>query len=181
MPLIYVTGISASGKSAVLVELRARGFTAYGVDEDGYGKWLDDSGKDDVLPADGEALDMHRWMRDHDWVLDVAKIAMLKERSDRTNETVFLCGVAAGDGDAWGFFDVVCALVVDEETIKRRIDRRADAFGKRPDELTQILEWNAGYENTYRRFGATIIDGTQAVPRVVDDVLSAASIRTPRM
>jgi dephospho-CoA kinase len=35
MGLIYVTGISGSGKSTVRAELRARGFFAHDVDEDG--------------------------------------------------------------------------------------------------------------------------------------------------
>jgi uridine kinase len=41
MPLVYVTGISGSGKSAVLQELRQRAHKAVGVDEDGYARWLD--------------------------------------------------------------------------------------------------------------------------------------------
>jgi thymidylate kinase len=36
MSLIYVTGLSGAGKSAVLDELVARGCEARGVDEDGY-------------------------------------------------------------------------------------------------------------------------------------------------
>ncbi|HET9898538.1 MAG TPA: hypothetical protein VFQ44_26725 [Streptosporangiaceae bacterium] len=35
MSLYYVTGLSGTGKSAVLTELRARGYLARGVDEDG--------------------------------------------------------------------------------------------------------------------------------------------------
>jgi len=170
VPLVYVTGISGSGKSSVLEELRARGFSAYGVDEDGYGKWLDRiSGEKRQLPAGREGLDMHRWFDAHAWVLDVDKIAVLKERSDRANETTFLCGVAAGDADAWSSFDVVCALVVDEETIKQRVDRRADAFGKRPHEMAEILRWNAGFEETYRGFGAVIVDATGGAVFVAPD------------
>lgn len=35
MPLIYVTGLPGTGKSAVLHELQVRGFEAHGTDEDG--------------------------------------------------------------------------------------------------------------------------------------------------
>jgi hypothetical protein len=82
MPLVYVTGISASGKSAALRELRSRGFTAYGVDEDGYGRWLNRrSGAEDKFPHERQDLDMHQWFSEHEWVLDVEKIASLKDRS----------------------------------------------------------------------------------------------------
>jgi hypothetical protein len=43
MALFCVTGLSGTGKSAVLSELRVRGYHARGVDEDGY---ADASGPD---------------------------------------------------------------------------------------------------------------------------------------
>jgi hypothetical protein len=87
---------------------------------------------------------------------------------------VFLCGVAAGDAEAWEYFDLVCALVIDVATIKQRIDLRTDAFGKQSGELAQILNWNLGYEDAYRRFGAVIVDATQPLSAVVDSILAAA-------
>ena len=176
MPLIYVTGISGSGKSAVLEELRSRGYEAYGVDEDHFGQWLNRrSGEEEIFPHMHGERDVHRWYREHEWALDTEKIAQLSERSDRDNSLVFLCGVAAGDGKTWKSFSRVCALVVDEETIRKRIGARTDDFGKAPEELTQILEWNAGYEARYRQFGATIIDATEPLTVVVDRIVSALS------
>jgi hypothetical protein len=175
MPLIYVTGISGSGKSAVLNELRSRGHAAYGVDEDGYGRWLGRrSGEESRFPHGQHGLDIHEWFSEHEWVLDIEKIARLKDRSDRDGTLVFLCGVAAGDAEAWKYFSVVCALVVGEAIIRQRIDLRADAFGKRQGELAQILKWNEGYEATYHGFGAVVIDATQPISVVVDRILSAA-------
>lgn len=175
MPLIYVTGISTSGKSAVLEELRSRGFAAYGVDEHGYGKWLNRrSGEQEELTQGMSEPDVHIWIAEHEWVLDIEKIAELKGQSDLADTVVFLCGVAAGDAEAWRYFDLVCALVVDEATIRERVVRRTNFFGKRPDQLAQILEWNAGNEAAYRRFGATIIDARRPLVAVVDDILAAA-------
>src|SRR6266540_3872560 len=100
MPLIYVTGISGSGKSAVLQELRRRGFKAFGVDEDAYGRWLDRrTGEEVPYPVGSPTVDPHDWYADHEWVLDVKKIAALKERVDRDGVLAFLCGVAAGDAE----------------------------------------------------------------------------------
>jgi hypothetical protein len=155
VPLVFVTGISGAGKSAVRLELLRRGYEALGVDEDGYGRWLDRrTGEERTYPAESKTLDPHEWYAAHDWVLDINKIAELKKRVDRDASLVFLCGVAAGDGEAWEYFDVVCALVIDEATIRARIDLREDSwFGKRQDELDQVLAWNVGYADTYRGFG----------------------------
>ncbi|HEX5937540.1 MAG TPA: hypothetical protein VFZ75_07635 [Actinomycetota bacterium] len=177
MPLVYVTGISGAGKSAVLRELRRRGYEAFGVDEDGYGRWLDRrTGEERTYPVESETLDPHGWYADHDWALDVDKIARLKERVDREGSLVFLCGVAAGDSEAWEYFDVVCALVIDEATIRSRIAVRDGSwFGKRTHELDQILAWNVGYTDTYRAFGAVILDATQSLSVVVDAVVAIAT------
>jgi len=127
MPLVYVTGISGAGKSAVLRELRRRGHVAFGVDEDGYGTWRDPlTGEERTYPAEDQALDPHAWYASHDWVLDISKIAALKRSVDRDLRLVFLCGVAGGDAQAWDFFDVVCALVIDQATIRSRIELRED-------------------------------------------------------
>lgn len=176
MPLTYVTGISTSGKSAVLEELRARGFQALGIDEDGYGRWIHrESGRVRESPPLQSDVDAHQWYRDHNWVLDIDKIARLKRRLSGRNGKVFLCGVAVGDADAWPHFEVVCALMVDEATIMQRVGERSNHwFGKGPGELDRILEWNAGYEETYRGFGAVIIDATRPLTEVLDAVLSAA-------
>ena len=176
MPLVYVTGISGAGKSAVLQELRRRGYEAFGVDEDGYGRWLDRrTGEELPYPSEGNTVNPYDWYAEHNWVLDVSKIAELKKRVDRDGTRVFLCGVAAGDSEAWQQFDVVCALVIDEATIRTRIALRDDSwYGKQPHELDQILAWNVGYADRYRRFGAVIIDATKPLPVVVDAVIAAA-------
>jgi predicted ATPase len=41
VPLLFITGISGSGKSEVLAELRQRGYEAYGSDEDNLAAWYD--------------------------------------------------------------------------------------------------------------------------------------------
>ena len=111
MPLVYVNGISGAGTSAVLQELRRRGYEAFGVDEDAYGRWLDRrTGEERTYPVESRTLDPHGWHADHDWVLDVVKIAELKKRVDRDAALAFLCGVVAGDAQAWEYFDVVCAM-----------------------------------------------------------------------
>jgi hypothetical protein len=40
--------------------------------------------------------------------------------------------------------------------------------------LVQVLAWNEGYAETYKGFGAVIVDATRPLPVVVDAVIAAA-------
>lgn len=171
MALFYVTG---TGKSAVLGELRARGYYARGVDADGYADWVNPAtGRPDPFPRNDPDFDFHAWYAAHDWVLSARRIGVLRRAAARVGKPAFLCGVADGENAVWHLFDKVVALVADEQTIRRRLAARPDAFGKTPEELADVMSWFAGYEATYRGFGATIIDAPRPLSDVVADILSS--------
>jgi hypothetical protein len=173
--LFYVTGLSGTGKSAVLGELRARGYPAYGVDEDGYADWINRvTGTPDDFPHDDPDLDFHAWYKTHEWVLSAERIGVLSQQAARLGGPVFLCGTADGDATVWHLFEKVLALVADAPTLKRRIAARTNEFGKAPEELAAILRWHVGYEAAYRRFGAVIIHAAHPLDQVVDEILAAA-------
>jgi hypothetical protein len=173
MPLYYVTGVSGSGKSAVLRALQVRGHEAHGVDEHGFGIWINrETGEVATFPKSPANVEIHRWYDEHTWTLDEAEIRTLRSHSDEIGRPVFLCGTAEGDSVVWDAFNKVFALIVDAETIKKRIKQRPDRFGKRSDELTRILEWQKSFEENYRRFGAVIVDATRPVEAVVDELLA---------
>ena len=175
MPLFYVTGVSGTGKSSVLRELRERGYHARGVDEDGYADWINRiTGRPDAFPRDDPAFDFHAWYAAHYWVLSVKRISVLSRAAARLGKPVFLCGSASGDDVVWQLFDKVIALVADERTIRQRLAARTDTFGKAPGELADVLLWHAGFATAYRAFGATLIDATRPLPEVVDETLAAS-------
>ena len=141
MGLVYVTGLSGSGKSAVLHELKKRGYEAHGVDEESYADWIDrETGATAFLPYNDPSLDFHNWCKEHRWVLSQKRIGNLKKQADNSNKTVFLLGTAEGEDKVWHFFDKVIALSVDEATSRSRIESRHDNhFGKDPEEMAAIL------------------------------------------
>ena len=178
MSLFYVTGLSGAGKSAVLDELVARGHEARGVDEDGYADWIDRvTGAVEDYAEDEPGFDFHAWYRSHNWVLSAGRIAALAAEAQALGRPVFLCGVADGDRAVWHLFDKVVALVIDVPTMRRRIAGRSNVFGQSPEEMAALVGWHAGYEEGYRRFGAVIIDATQPLDRVVDEVLAVSQRR----
>lgn len=173
MPLVYLTGISGSGKSSVIRELQARGYEAHGVDEMGYADWVDrKTGEIIPFPEDESSVDIHEWYKKHSWVLSKDRISKLKQQADTNDTLIFLAGVADGEDKVWDYFDKVFVLNVDEATIRQRIANRTDNdFGKTPDEMAAILRWLEGYEERYRTYGAVIIDTTQPLDGVVDEIL----------
>lgn len=174
MSLIYITGLSGSGKSTVLKELEKRGLEAHGVDEEGFADWVDrKTGVIADFPHHDADLDIHKWYRKHRWVLSVERITGLRVKSIEENKTIYLSGVAEGLDTVVQLFDRVIALSVDEQTIRSRINNRTDNnFGKDPDEMSVILSWLDGFDKTHVGFGADIVDASRPVEVLVDDILS---------
>ena len=173
MPLYYITGNSGTGKSTVRQELKDRGYQALGVDEDGYGDWIDrTTGAIIPFPHHDANLDLHDWYRRHEWETSLPKIADLRRQADAQSEPIFLCGGASGDQKVLHLFDGIIALAVDEPTLRRRIASRHDnSFGKTPDELAIILAIQASCEAEYMRRGIPVIDAGQPIDKVVDAIL----------
>jgi predicted ATPase len=173
VPLFYITGVSGTGKSSILHELRTRGFEAYGVDEDVYASWVDRKTGSVVAFPGWHNVDMHQWYRDHMWVMDADAVTTLQQTAEMERREVFLCGGTAGEEAVWHHFTRVFALIVDVETLQRRINQRSgNDFGKTPEELREILDWHKVSEETYRTRGAIFIDATGPLDAVVDDILS---------
>jgi thymidylate kinase len=173
MALYYVTGVSGSGKSAVLAELKRRGHEAYGTDENNlaahYHTVTGAKAPRDT-PVEARTKD---WRHYHQWKAPAGKVEALRRKA--ADKTVFLCGVSANDGEFWDKFTRAFCLYVPPEEIKRRIlSRTGNNFGKNPHELNGILEWAAYSKKQYEALGAIIIDATQPIKNVVDDILTAS-------
>ncbi|MEK7153454.1 MAG: AAA family ATPase [Patescibacteria group bacterium] len=170
MPLIYITGPSGAGKSTVRNELIKRGYEAHDTDEDGMSAWYDNQTLEPVerpeekdRPAD--------WYQKHDYRMSAERVEVLAERAK--DRLIFLCGIPANDMELAGHYSKIICLVIDEETMKQRVATRdTNDFGKSPDELELMLYWHGKMLERYKGFGATMIDATQPLEKVVDEILT---------
>lgn len=173
MPLIWVTGISGSGKSSVATELCARGHRGVDADQDGLSVWVDRS-TGAVVPSPEWGQRPSSWVTRHAWVLDAERVKALA--ANARDKHVFLCGSVENEKEVWDSFDQVICLVIDDDTVRRRLAARSNNdFGKSAEELQMVLGWNKA-QAQYREFGATIVDATVPLDLVVDAVLVAAGL-----
>jgi dephospho-CoA kinase len=173
VPLVFITGISGAGKSAVCEELCRRGYDAHDSDREGNAVWVHRSTGD--VTANAEAADRSGdWLEEHEWRLVRSKVEALALRGK--DQLVFLCGAVANENEVWDLFSRVIYLTIDEETLRRRLaSRDSNDFGKAPNELEAILGWHRDHEASYRRFGALVIDATLPLRDVVDQVIEVSA------
>jgi thymidylate kinase len=173
--LIYITGVPGSGKSAVCHELKRRGYAAHDVDNGIAFFYNNATGKsiDEHVPAEDRTPD---WRAQHSW--RAKREAVEAVAAGAGSGPSFLCGITANDADElWDLFSQVFALVIsDEQTLRERVaDRSEDGFGKNPHELSALLQMNQTAGAYYKELGATLIDASQPVEKVVDTILRLAA------
>lgn len=167
--LVFINGISGAGKSAVCAELIARGQESHDADN-GIAKWRRKSDRAEVFPDTAEVHNAD-WFDDHDWVVDRAWVEQLAKRSE--SRTVFVCGTYSNEVELWDLFDHVIHLSIDEPTLRHRIATRdTNDWGKAPHELDGLLQWLKTVADDNHRFGAHVVDATQPLNAVIDEILS---------
>jgi broad-specificity NMP kinase len=151
-----IEGVSGTGKTAVCHELRRRGYAAINGDRE-----LAYQGD----PATGERTEG----RSHDHhIWDVEKVRRLAANQD--DEVTFFCGGSRNFQRFIDLFDEIFILDVDVETLNERLDSRDDDWGKSKSERALILRLHATKEDTPS--GGVVIDATQPLVGVVDEILS---------
>jgi shikimate kinase len=176
VPLILVTGIPGAGKSSVLAELRSRGYEAYGADEDHWGRWEDGETHEVVATNTTAEMRTALWRSRHEWR---ASRSVIEELAKRASEaSIFLCGYVTNEDEIWDLFSRHIYLDIDEATLRQRIASRTDNdFGKSDRELVEILERHADAANSYKKADVIVIDATQPIKVVVDEVEAAINGR----
>ncbi len=154
MPVVFVTGMSGTGKSSALAELQRRGHRV--VDTD-YGGWIE---------GEPEPL----WREDR-----------ITELLDGHGDgTLFISGCVANQGTFYERFDAVVLLSAPADVILERVaGRTTNDFGKSDVERERILSDLAEVEPLLRRGATAEVDTRAPLDEVVDALERIALSTTP--
>ena len=157
--VVFVTGMSGTGKSTALAELARRGHRVVDTDHGGLAE--------EVPSGDGLGSEQV-------WVEDRIE-ALLDQHEDGT---LFVSGCVSNQGKFYPRFDAVVLLTAPVEVILERIAARdTNRYGKTDAERHRILEDLAAYEPLLRA-GATAEVDTRAPLGEVVDTLERIAGRT---
>ncbi len=147
---VLLTGMSGTGKSSVVRELRRRGFVAYDADDDGYSE----------PDADG----VWRWR--------TGKVSELLAGSG--DKRLFFAGCA--DEQTRFRWDLKILLMAPERVIVERLaSRSTNSYGRSVEERERVLADLRDVEPLLRRSADVVIETTQPLADVADSVLLAAT------
>lgn len=140
-----MTGMSGTGKSAALLELRKRGFETVDTDEPGWTEWSDEDGG-------------YVWRKD--------RIAGLLDRAEAP--VLYVSGTVSNQGRFYAQFDAVVLLSAPADVLLRRIDSRStNRYGKTVDERALILRHLAEVEPLLQATCTHEIDAARPLDEVV--------------
>ena len=141
---VLLTGMSGAGKSALVHELRRRGYTAYDADEDGFSEPRGDG----------------RWGWRADRVAD-----LLARAPDRL---AFFAGCSEEQVDLP--FDLRVLLTAPRSVLVERLRTRS-GYGRDDAELSQVLGDLADVEPLLRRSADLVLTTTASTAEVADVLL----------
>ena len=153
MRKVLVTGMSGTGKSSALAELRRRGFETVDTDEPEWTEWSTEE-------------DGYVWRED--------RIADLLRR--RRDVTLYVSGTVSNQGRFYGGFDAVVLLSAPVDVLLGRIeDRTTNDYGKTAHERALILKHLAEVEPLLRATCTHEIDASRPLDEVVSELVRIGS------
>ena len=155
MTIVLVTGMSGTGKSAVLHELARRGHRVVDTDSDAWCEW--------VVDEDGSP----------DWVWREDRIAALL--AAHTEGVLYVSGCRTNQGRFYGDVDAVVVLVAPAEVLLERIARRdTNDYGKSRAERELVLRHLAEVEPRLVASATAVLDATMPLDAVAAALESIA-------
>lgn len=167
--LIFITGISGSGKTSVARELIRRGYVAFDSKvTPGIFHFVDTDGRE----ASSIHLDDPDWRSQYKWCLNTTKLDELLAQH-RDQKFVFLCG----RGDMKQHLertDKVFLLHIDTPTLFARLNSptRDNQFAKDIATQQHLASDLDHIQRIWINAGATAIDATRPLETVVDSILA---------
>ena len=166
MKRVLLTGMSGTGKSAVLSELRARGFKTVDTDYGGWSELVD-------VPAN---TDQPGPPHAKEWLWSEERMARLLSTEDA--DVLFVSGAARNQTKFYGQFDHVVLLTAPLPMITERLASRTNnPYGKDPAELAEVLGLKETVEPALRRKADLEIDTSIPLGEVVEKILTFCRAR----
>ena len=151
MKRILLTGMSGTGKSTLLLELDALGYTTVDTDFDDWCVWAE--------ADDGSELIWHE-----------ERIRELL--TARHDSNLFVSGTVSNQGRFYPLFDHVVLLSAPTPVIVERLANRThNPYGKDPDELGEVLNYIETVEPLLRRTATLEIDTSAPLDQVIETIL----------
>ncbi len=173
MSLYFITGASGTGKSTINEELKKRGYKSYDVDEDGLARWQNKK-TGYIHPKSSVSADQRtkHFIKMHSWAVQQNDVLKLKPTNN--DEPVFVCGSISNEDDLLDLFDQVFNLVITPSQVRLRLlNRSNNSWGKQDHELQRTLESQKDGDKKHLEMGSVMIDATQPVEDVVNEILSS--------
>lgn len=149
MALVLITGLSGTGKSTLIAELRSRGRRAYDADDDGF-----------TEPRQAG-----------EWGWKVNEVRRLFDQHPRA-DTLFFAGCS--EEQALFAFDHRVLLTASRSVLAARLrTRTGNNYGKTAQELEAALGYIDTVEPLLRAAADTVIETTRSPSRIADEVLAA--------
>jgi len=161
---VLLTGMSATGKSAVISRLAARGYKAVDMDYDGWSELVE-------VPA---RTGLSGLREDRDWLWREDRLATLLSTEDA--DVLFISGGATNQVKFYGQFDHIVLLTAPTSVMIERLRSRTNnPYGKHPDELARVLALKETVEPMLRRVADIEIDTSVPIDEVVEKILAVVS------
>jgi broad-specificity NMP kinase len=170
MSLILITGTSTSGKSTIAKELSKRGYEAYDTEYNGISAWYNNKTGKRVAGFNEMPERTEAWLNQHEWNISIDWVKKMSQKAK--DKPIFLCGGSHNNKEVQDLCDIILWLATNEATIRRRVHNPRDHdYGTKPHELALTLKWNKINEAEHRDQGSVIIDATQPIDIVVDEII----------
>jgi shikimate kinase len=163
MKRILITGMSGTGKSAVIQELASRGYAAHDLDTPEWSEWIDAAPSDGLTPVQGK-----------DWVWRENRVRELLSGPEQG--TLFISGCAENMNRFFPLIDCIILLSAPVETIVERLETRSPAgYGHLAEERRKVVDLIATVEPLLRQSADQEIDTRKPVRVTVDEILQISA------
>jgi dephospho-CoA kinase len=153
---VLLTGMSGTGKSTLIRALRARGYRSIDMDEPGWSEY----------GVDG------------DWVWREDRVEELLAVED--GKVLFISGCAENQVKFYPKLDHIILLSAPEDVlVERLMTRTNNAYGKRPEELADVMYYLETVEPLLRRGATHEVDASASFEKVLETVLAVVDVSCP--